>query len=137
MISIRIGGNSQEKATLVPAIAPPLAGATINKTTDPIALAHNFNTPLLTFSEDLFYAMSNISSMVGVGWYFGLPFLNPSEIQNVANAATTILGSNLLGLQMANEPDQYAIHGNEPLPWLIPDYMNAWGSVRSQVRSIL
>ncbi|KAG8878335.1 hypothetical protein FRB97_002589 [Tulasnella sp. 331] len=132
MISVRMGGNSQEKATLVPAISPPLAGATINKTTDPIALAHGSTTPLLTFSEDLFYAMSNISSLVNVGWYFGLPFLNPSQIQNVADSATTILGQNLLGLQMANEPDQYADHGNEPLPWGIPQYMSAWGSVRSQ-----
>ncbi|KAG9013661.1 hypothetical protein FRB94_001223 [Tulasnella sp. JGI-2019a] len=132
MISIRIGGNSQEKATLVPAISPPLSGATINKTVDPIALAHNSGTPLLTFSEDLFYAMNNASSLVGIGWYFGLPFLNPSQIQNVANTASTILGSNLLGFQLANEPDQYQAHGNEPLPWGIPDYMNTWGSVRSQ-----
>lgn len=105
-MSIRLGGNSQDKAAVVPAISPPLSGATVNKTTDPIAHAHNSSTPLLTFSEDLFYAMNNISSLVGVGWYFGLPFLNATNIPAIATAATTILGNNLLGLQLGNEPDE-------------------------------
>lgn len=128
-LTIRIGGNSQEKATLVPAT---LFGPTINKTVDPVAQAHLSNTPLLTFSEDLFYVMSNISSLIDVQWTFGLPFLNPTQIPNVVNAATQILGSSLDGFQMANEPDQYGVHGNEAQPWTIQSYMALFGQVRSQ-----
>lgn len=49
--------------------------------------------------------MSNISSLVDVGWYLGLPFLNEGAITNVATRSSEILGSYLRGLQMANEPD--------------------------------
>ena len=55
--------------------------------------------------------MSNISAVVDVDWYFGLPF-NQSAVDNkipniweIAQAAQAILGNNLLGLQMGNEPD--------------------------------
>lgn len=55
--------------------------------------------------------MANISAIVGVDWYFGLPF-NQSAVDNkianiyeVAQMAQGILGERLLGLQMGNEPD--------------------------------
>jgi transglutaminase/protease-like cytokinesis protein 3 len=55
--------------------------------------------------------MANISSIVDVDWYFGLPF-NQSSVDNkidniwqIAQTAQSILGDNLLGLQMGNEPD--------------------------------
>jgi hypothetical protein len=69
------------------------------------------STPTINYSYDLFYAMSNISAVVDVDWYFGLPF-NQSAVDNkipniweIAQAAQAILGNKLLGLQMGNEPD--------------------------------
>jgi hypothetical protein len=69
------------------------------------------STPTINYSDDLFYAMANISAVVGVDWYFGLPF-NQSAVENksdniyeVAQTAQAILGERLLGLQMGNEPD--------------------------------
>ncbi|KAG8908254.1 Endochitinase 1 [Tulasnella sp. 403] len=129
-VSIRVGGNSQEKASLIPAWYPNI-GPTINKTTDPNIVTGFVNSPLLTISEDLIYAMSNISSLVNVGWYYGLPFLNEQEIATVANGVSAILGSNLEGFQMANEPDLYQAHGKKPPVYDIPAYMADWARVRS------
>jgi hypothetical protein len=129
-VAIRVGGNSQEQATLVPAWAP-LEGPTINKTANPVQVPGFTSSPLLTISEDLLYAMSNITSLVDVEWYFGLPFLNEQEIPDVIDKATSILGTSLLGFQMANEPDIYESHGKKPAPYQIPEYMADWGRVRS------
>ncbi|KAG8990220.1 hypothetical protein FRB90_001846, partial [Tulasnella sp. 427] len=79
-VAIRIGGNSQEQANMIPAWQPPLEGPTINKTANPVQVPGFTTSPLLTITEDLVYAMNNISSLVGVEWYFGLPFLNEQEI---------------------------------------------------------
>ncbi|KIO17277.1 glycoside hydrolase family 79 protein [Tulasnella calospora MUT 4182] len=89
------------------------------------------SSPLLTISEDLIYAMNNISSLVGVEWYFGLPFLNEQEIPTIIEDVSSILGTNLLGFQMANEPEIYESHGKKPAPYQIPEYMADWERVRS------
>ena len=135
-VAIRIGGNSQEKVTLVPAWAPNV-GPTIAKANDTSQTSASFkNSPLLTISNDLFYAMANISALVNVGWYFGLPYLNEPEIPAVAGNASAILGANLLGLQMANEPDLYQNHFRKPAPYGIPEYMTDYARVRSTVSAL-
>jgi hypothetical protein len=56
--------------------------------------------------------MANITSLIGTQWFFGLAF-NESDVtstdhQNVIDAAQyakQILGSNLLGMAIGNEPD--------------------------------
>lgn len=129
-VAIRVGGNSQEQATLIPAWAP-LEGPTINKTANPVQVPGFTSSPLLTISEDLIYLMNNISSLVDVEWYWGLPFLNEQEIPDMIDKTTSILGANLLGFQMANEPDIYESHGKKPAPYQIPEYMADWERVRS------
>ncbi|KAG8955824.1 hypothetical protein FRC00_005211, partial [Tulasnella sp. 408] len=129
-VAIRVGGNSQEQATLIPAWAP-LEGPTINKTANPVVVPGFTSSPLLTISEDLIYLMNNISSLVDVEWYWGLPFLNEQEIPDMIEKTTAILGANLLGYQMANEPDIYESHGKKPAPYQIPEYMADWERVRS------
>jgi hypothetical protein len=57
--------------------------------------------------------MSNISDLVGAGWYMGLDFADPnnqSKAEEAYKYAEEILGSQgaLLGVQMGNEPDLYA-----------------------------
>ena len=59
---------------------------------------------------DLFNTMKQISTLLPVNWFFGIPFVSLDVDGNaglVMNNAMSILGDNLLGLQLANEPDLY------------------------------
>lgn len=52
--------------------------------------------------------MDAITKLVDVNWFFGIPFLALDADGNagkIVQQTRSILGSNLLGLQMANEPD--------------------------------
>lgn len=56
---------------------------------------------------------NNISSMVNVKWFFGIPFNDTNWRLAIAEEAQAILGDNLLALQAGNEPDfylEYAVH---------------------------
>lgn len=102
---IRVGGNTQESSTLV-----------FDKdaaTTEKIKI-HNYSptqTPIINYTPELLYVMANISSLIDVEWYFGLSFNETSvttQNPNVPLAAEwiqRILGSNLRGLALGNEPD--------------------------------
>lgn len=60
------------------------------------------------FTLDLFKAMAEITKLVNVKWFFGIPFINVDADGNaglVVQNARQFLGNNLLGLQLANEPD--------------------------------
>jgi len=65
-VHVRIGGNTQDYATLVDSLEN---GVVIQKlsedTNNPTA------TPTLYFARDLLYMMSNISNFVPVKWYLG------------------------------------------------------------------
>jgi len=52
--------------------------------------------------------MAQISTMLDVKWYFGIPFLDTNADGNagtVVSQTMSILQGNLLGFQLANEPD--------------------------------
>lgn len=70
-VHIRVGGNTQDYATLVDFLDN---GNVIHKLE---AVANNpTSTPILMFTRDLLYMMNNISSFVPVKWYLGqCPFL--------------------------------------------------------------
>lgn len=56
--------------------------------------------------------MAQIHKLVDVNWFFGIPFLSTDSDGNaglVVQNAMSILAGNLLGLQMANEPDLYEL----------------------------
>lgn len=68
-------------------------------------------TPIINYSPELLYTMANISSHVHAQWYFGLAF-NQTDVDSLspnipvaAHYAESILGNNLLGLALGNEPD--------------------------------
>ncbi|TDL27070.1 hypothetical protein BD410DRAFT_783231 [Rickenella mellea] len=122
-VVIRVGGNSQENATLVPSLAP---GVTILKNGG--SGQDDNETPSLSFTPDLLYAMSNVSSLTNAKWYFGIPFLDLSKLQlNLIELAESTLGSNLLGLQGGNEPDLYGGHGKRGTDYAPQDYFNDFG----------
>jgi len=65
-------------------------------------------TPAVIYTRDMFYMASNVSSLVNVRWFFGIPFNDSVNWRlQIAEESEKILGKNLLGLQAGNEPDFY------------------------------
>ena len=65
-------------------------------------------TPDVDVTVDLYYAMTNISALLGVEWYLGLPFKDPTNTTGIAAMMATIediMGDRILALQLGNEPD--------------------------------
>jgi hypothetical protein len=59
--------------------------------------------------------LRNISSLVNVRWYLGVPFNDTSNFRlAIVEQGQQILGDYLIGLQVGNEPDLYAAHGHRP-----------------------
>ncbi|KAF8970658.1 glycoside hydrolase family 79 protein [Flammula alnicola] len=122
-INVRVGGNTQETATLVEStpdgkiLEKDLAGAT-NPT----------QTPPLIFTPELLYMLRNISSLVNVRWYLGVPFNDTANFRlAIVEQGEQILGDYLIGLQAGNEPDLYAAHGHRPLTYGPFDYFGEFG----------
>lgn len=52
--------------------------------------------------------MANISDLVNVGWYLGVPFNDTAPFRlDIVKYSTAILGDRLLAIQGGNEPDLY------------------------------
>jgi hypothetical protein len=84
-VHIRVGGNTQETATVVDSIP---GGKVLTKdkvnSRNPVSFPHslnhdqNFNrnaqtqTPALLISPEMIYMMNNVSSLVGIKWYLGI-----------------------------------------------------------------
>jgi len=130
-INIRVGGNTQETAVLVPSTPD---GRMLEKFTG--ASSNPTQTPPLVFTPDLLYLMRNISSFVNVRWYLGVPF---NDTQNfrlaIAEQGQAILGDYLIGLQVGNEPDLYARHGHRPSTYGPYDYVGEFGSLVAAMSS--
>lgn len=63
--------------------------------------------------------------------YFGLQFIDPYNNSNAMEVATVFedfLGSNLLSLQVGNEPDLYAGHQKRPSNYSMQDYFDEFSS---------
>ncbi|KAI0087558.1 hypothetical protein BDY19DRAFT_994874 [Irpex rosettiformis] len=124
-VPVRVGGNTQEFATLVGSIAD---GKALEKdkedTSNPTA------TPNLVFTSEIIYMLNNVSALVGVKWYLGIPFNDTSNLRlGIAEAGEAILGDNLLGFQLGNEPDLYVNHGHRPQGWNQTNYFEEFGAV--------
>ena len=62
----------------------------------------------MLYTRDMFYIANNISSLVNVKWFLGIPFNDSVNWRiGIAEEGQQILGTNLAGLQAANEPDFY------------------------------
>ncbi|KAG8925980.1 hypothetical protein FRC00_003411, partial [Tulasnella sp. 408] len=121
-VTIRVGGNTQDKATLNMDGNPN--GRTIQKYkgTD----SSKTETPEVHFTPDLLLTMAEISKLVNANWFFGIPFVNSNADGNAAlvlQQARSTIGQNLLGLQLANEPDLYSRNLKKAPTYSIPDFM--------------
>ncbi|KAG6827199.1 hypothetical protein H0H92_012826 [Tricholoma furcatifolium] len=123
-VNIRVGGNTEDTATLV---ASTPDGKMLEKNIT--GESNPTDTPPLLYTPDLLYMMANISELVNIYWFVGVPFLiNDTETRlAIAQAAYDILGDKLMGLQIANEPDLYQAHGHYT-SYQPTDYYNDFGT---------
>ncbi|CAE6422766.1 unnamed protein product [Rhizoctonia solani] len=128
-VRVRVGGNTQERAILRQEGFPGgemLIKTTIGDTTTA--------TPHVEFSPELIKMLANIANLVKTEIYLGLNFMDISDTSNqvaFAAMAEEILGSNLHGIALGNEPDLYDRPGHmkRPEPYTFDQYMNEWGGV--------
>ncbi|KAF8882861.1 glycoside hydrolase family 79 protein [Infundibulicybe gibba] len=130
-VHIRVGGNTQETAVLVDQISD---GRILEK--NQTGSSNPTQTPPLIFTRDLLYMMRNISSMVNVHWFLGIPFLenDPSRL-GIAEAGQSILGDYLIGLQAGNEPDLYGQHQHRDPAYAPSDYVAELQTLVQQISS--
>ncbi|KAI0255417.1 hypothetical protein BJV78DRAFT_1175160 [Lactifluus subvellereus] len=132
-VQVRVGGNTQESAELVPSLPN---GTILTKDT-----SNTFNptgTPPLVYTQDLFYLMGNISALTNTRWYLGIPFFNTTPFAlGILEQGQAILGDNLIALQAGNEPDLYAQppRTHRPAGYGPFDYMGDIGTLVNQVAS--
>ncbi|PPQ81022.1 hypothetical protein CVT26_002903 [Gymnopilus dilepis] len=122
-INIRVGGNTQETATLVESTPD---GKILEK--DKEGATNPTQTPPLVYTPDLLYMLRNVSDLVNVRWYLGVPFNDTSNFRlQIVERGQEILGDYLIGLQVGNEPDLYAGHGHRNPGYAPQDYFNDFG----------
>ncbi|KAI0938000.1 hypothetical protein AcV7_003315 [Taiwanofungus camphoratus] len=74
--------------------------------------------------------LANVSVLVNAKWYLGIPFNDTTNPRlEIAQTGQSILGENLLGLQLGNEPDLYAAHGHRPSTYSPWDYFDEFSVV--------
>ncbi|EJF60196.1 hypothetical protein DICSQDRAFT_171422 [Dichomitus squalens LYAD-421 SS1] len=127
-VRVRIGGNTQEIATLVASL-PENAMIAKDHSVDDNAPTQ---TPTLDLTDEFLYLFANVSSLVNAKWYLGIPMNDTSHLRlQIAEHADAILGSNVLGYQVGNEPDLYGQHGlgGRPKTYNQTDYFNEFGTM--------
>ncbi|KAH9914075.1 uncharacterized protein BXZ73DRAFT_81751 [Epithele typhae] len=124
-VYIRIGGNTQEEATWVESLDD---GKAIEK--NKVNTNNPTQTPALLYTSEILHMLSNISALVPVKWYLGVPMNDTSQLRlQIAQYGQQILGDNLLGLQVGNEPDLYARHQHRPSTYGPYDFFGEFGDV--------
>ncbi|CAE7142978.1 unnamed protein product [Rhizoctonia solani] len=130
-VRIRVGGNTQERAVLRPEGFP--GGEILIK---PQQGSTTTWTPHVEFAPDLIRMLANVATLVKTEIYLGLNFMDITDTSNqvaFAAMAEEMLGSNLHGIALGNEPDLYDRPGHmkRPEPYSLEQYMTEWGSVSS------
>ncbi|KIJ18005.1 glycoside hydrolase family 79 protein [Paxillus involutus ATCC 200175] len=124
-VRVRLGGNTQDYATLVSSTPD---GAALEKYYD--KESNPTDTPPLIFTSEIIKMMAGISALTNVRWYLGVPFNDTSNWRlQIAEVGESILGDYLVGLQAGNEPDLYSRHGHRPDSYSPDDYKNEFGDL--------
>ncbi|KAK0203833.1 glycoside hydrolase family 79 protein [Desarmillaria ectypa] len=130
-VRIRAGGITQEFATYEEEL-PDAHGKCIIKQS---ANSQNpTETPAVIYNMDMFYLFANVSSLVDIAWFLGIPFNDTSNWRlAVAEYGESVLGDKLLGLQAANEPDLYIDHGHRDEGY---DATSYYGEIQELISAI-
>ncbi|KAL7278756.1 hypothetical protein ACG7TL_007763 [Trametes sanguinea] len=131
-VLVRVGGNTQDTARMVQSLED---GKAIEK--QKVDTNNPTQTPALLYTPEILYLLSNISSLVNVKWYLGVPLNDTSELHlEIVEWGERILGDNLLGFQVGNEPDLYQRHGHRQEGYGPFDYFGEFGQVRDAMQSM-
>ncbi|KAJ7266877.1 glycoside hydrolase superfamily [Mycena haematopus] len=124
-VHVRVGGNTQEFAYFVDTLPENRAISKEKADTN-----NPTQTPAVIYTMDLFYLLSNISALVNVKWYVGVPFNDTSDFRfQIVEYGEAILGDNLIGVQVGNEPDLYSAHGHRNKTYSPQNYVNEFGEL--------
>ncbi|KAJ7707362.1 glycoside hydrolase family 79 protein [Mycena rosella] len=130
-VRVRVGGNTQDYATLFPSLAN---GKIMQKQAQDTA--NPTGTPEVLFTEDVLYMLANISALVNVDWYLGIPMNDTTNLRlGIAEVGEAILGDKLIGYQVGNEPDQYPLHNHRPQTWGPANFSSEFGVVDAALRA--
>jgi hypothetical protein len=89
---------------------------------------------------------ANITALAGflqaTGWLclygVNLATSTPAMAAEEAAYVTVALGSNLLGIEIGNEPDEYGVAGNFFAGnWTFPDFLDRWNSFRTAIVDVV
>lgn len=125
-VRIRLGGNTQEFAFMVDELD---GGKAVSK--QKADSRNPTETPAVIYTMDMFYLMSNVSSLVDLHWILGVPFNDTNWRLEIAQYGTQILQDKLIALQIGNEPDLYAAHGHRDNGYSPATYSDEFGSCAS------
>lgn len=82
------------------------------------------------FTPDVLYMLGNVSSLVNVEWYLGVPLNDTANLRlEIADVGMKVLGDKLKGLQVGNEPDLYFRHRHRLEGYGPSDYDQEFGAV--------
>ncbi|KAI1796295.1 glycoside hydrolase family 79 protein [Ganoderma leucocontextum] len=123
-VHVRVGGNTQETAYMVDSLPD---GKFLEKNKEDAS--NPTSTPVIAITPDLLYMLGNVSSLVNIKWYLGIPFNDTNWRFQIVEKGEAILGDKLLGFQASNEPDLYAAHGHRPEGWGPTDFFSEFGSM--------
>ncbi|KAJ8072419.1 hypothetical protein PM082_015978 [Marasmius tenuissimus] len=135
-VRVRTGGNTQEFARYANELPSSSNNSVVVK--EKVPGQNPTETPTLLYNLDYFYLLGNISALVNIGWFLGIP-LNDTNVRvpvrlEVAEYSQQVLGDRLLGLQVGNEPDLYAAHNHRPPTYSPYDYFNEFGLVAEAIK---
>ncbi|TBU60016.1 hypothetical protein BD310DRAFT_976178 [Dichomitus squalens] len=121
-VRIRVGGDTQEMASLVDGLPHNAMVANVNS-----AINGSINmgqTPTLEYTSELLYLLANVSSLVNVKWFLGIPMNDTTHFRlQIAELGDAVLGENVLGYQVGNAPDLYTL----PQNYTVQDYFHEFG----------
>ncbi|KZV93376.1 hypothetical protein EXIGLDRAFT_768147 [Exidia glandulosa HHB12029] len=118
---IRVGGNTQEKAVLLDSGALPNNLTLVKSQHGPTGVTL---TPTVHFTMDIMYNLANITQLLDVKWWMGIPLNDTLKPRlRIAEVAEQLLGDNIAGFQLGNEPDLYQSHGYRPT-YSVQQYFN-------------
>ncbi|CAD6904667.1 unnamed protein product [Tilletia caries] len=130
--AIRVGGNTQDRATYKASGAVPIvkeSGPAFNLTNGaPV-------TPKIQVSSKLFDIMQAIGEPLRVQWVFGVNMAAKDAKMNrlMVKDITKALGNQLRMLLVGNEPDRYAQNEARDPDYSINDYLDDWDAVTSNI----
>ncbi|XP_006455732.1 hypothetical protein AGABI2DRAFT_195117 [Agaricus bisporus var. bisporus H97] len=131
---IRVGGNTQETAEVTHDFDAFPNGRVMEK--DLSGVTNPTQTPPLLITPGYLALLGNISSLMNIDWYLGIPFFDVANLKlDIVELGQQYLGEHLIGIEVGNEPDFYVSHGHRAEGYGPPNYVDEFGQVVSAMNN--